>query len=148
MAFTDLILFPGEDEEKLKSEFIKLAAIYRGRYTHYELAQHVFKDLKEPELRAGQAGVLWAKDIDMQERIRIKIANGVDPIELSKDGLQAKILAVTEDPNLTSQDKKATLDGLRLLGEMNGWIIKAIDKKVESKVSGLPQIIIQKYANA
>lgn len=125
-------IFEDEDEDALIGEFVKLSALYPN-YDPIEIARHIFKDLRDPELRAGQAAMQWLKDITIKERIRKARRDGNidDKPKLTKDQLQAKILATTEDTNLTAQEKKVMIEGYQAYAQNEGWLIKAVEAKVD-----------------
>lgn len=68
-AQAPLIFFEDEDEAKLISEFVW----WRANHPEYDVLQvcnHIFKNLKDNSLRAGQAAMVWKDDLTLIQRIR------------------------------------------------------------------------------
>lgn len=138
-------IFEDEDEDALKSEFIRLTALHPSR-TPDEIAAYVFRNLRDPGLRSAQAAMVWLKDIDVLERIRqARLNGGVEPtgIHTLEEKLR-KLQVLYEDE---SQDMKDRLSAMRLHAEMSGQIVKAIDKKVDNgaKAKTFPTFVIAQY---
>lgn len=139
------LILEDEDEAALIASFVELSARYPDRDS-FEIAAHVFRNLFDPLLRSQQAALCWSRDLDIQERIRKAKSNGNVEEEYTKEKWHAETLAIVRDERLGPQAKKATLDGLRLIGEANGWIIKAIDKKItDGTKRELPRFVIAQY---
>lgn len=124
-----VIIFDDENEDELINEFIRLRAQFPNRDV-YEITAHIFRNLKDPELRSAQAAMQWNKDLAIADRIE---NYKQDQEEYTKEKWQDEILAVTRDGKLTAQDRKSRLDGLRIYGEGQGWIVKAVDKTTNNK---------------
>jgi hypothetical protein len=140
-------IFEDEDEDALKSEFIRLTALHPSR-TPDEIAGYVFRKQRDPGLRSAQAAMVWLKDIDVLERIRqARLNGGVEApgIHSLEDKLR-KLQVLYEDE---SQALKDRLNAMRLHAEMSGQIVKAIDAKVSStdKVKPFPTFVIAQYAD-
>lgn len=139
-------IFEEEDEESLIADFVKMSALY-PKYSVFEICQHIFKDLREPDLRANQAALQWSKDLAILERIRQARLNGgveVLPID-SKENKLKKLEAIYNDPETGIKDKLAAL---RLHAEIQGEIVKAIDKKVDDgRRAHFPQVVQGIYAD-
>jgi ATP-dependent DNA ligase len=140
---TPLPIFEGEDEVELVRRFVELRAAYpESTYNNFELCQYIFRDLRDPSMRANQAALCWGNDLEIKERIRKAKLNGnKEPEELTKENWQARVLAVIEDTALTPQEKKAKLDGYRLYAEANNWIVKTVDKSTKDTTVRFPQVI-------
>jgi len=137
-------IFEDEDEEALKSEFIRLSALHPTR-TPDEIAAYVFRNQRDPGLRSAQAAMVWLKDIGVLERIReARLNGGVEPagIHTLEEKLR-KLQVLYEDE---SQELKDRLAAMRLHAEMSGQIVKAIDKRVDNtKAKSFPTVVIKRY---
>jgi len=138
-----------EDAEALLAEFIRLCVHYKitdndGKHTFMTVGRYVFAKLRDPGLRGEQCGKEWGDDIAVLEKIKHHIANGFEEkTSLTKAEWQAKIIAVSENSKLSPQEKKSILDGLRLYGESEGWLIKSAEPKgaASDKPSGAAEIL-------
>ena len=131
-----VIIFDDEDEDELINEFVRLRATFPNRDI-YEITRYIFRNLRDPELRSAQAAMQWDKDIAIDDRI----ANyNVEKELYTKEKWQAEILSISRSDKLTAQDRKSRLDGLRIYGEGQGWIVKAIDKTTNDRKIP-PQIV-------
>lgn len=134
-------IFEDEDEAELITRFVEMSARF-PKYGPIEICRHIFKDLRDPEMRAGQAAMNWSKDIEILDRIdKAKLNGGLEEKPaLTKAQLQAKILATTENPNLTPQEKKVMIEGYTSYAANEGWVVKAVEKKTEDKTRRFPVI--------
>jgi hypothetical protein len=126
-------LLPGEDEDALKSEFVKISALYKT-YSIFEVGQFVFKDLPEAMARGQQAGSIWGNDLAIRERIRLYIppAGGETPEEYLIR--QAKL--IIEDPNADNRDKN---QAMVTIGRLSGIFKKELEPEdAKAKAGGLP----------
>ena len=140
-----IIIYENEDEDELINKFVELSARY-PEYTAFDIAAEVFKGLVDPWSRANAAAQVWANSLEIRERIRTYDRRGAKTTpSLTFEEWQAEVLAVTRDENLGTQAKKVMLDGLRLVGESNAWIKKAIEKKTEDVTKRLPNFLIKRY---
>lgn len=145
---TPVPIFEDEDEAELIKAFVELSARYPN-YPAFAIAQHIFKDLRDPVLRANQAALQWSQDLNIRVRIDKARANGnAEPEALTKEALQAKIFAVIEDTTITSTEKKVKIDGLMGIAELNGWKVKAVEKKTEDVSRRFPVIRMGVYPDA
>lgn len=121
--------FEDEDEQAIIGEFVKLCALYPNE-NQLVIARHIFKDLRDPELRAGQAWQQWSNDFSIKVRIdKAKLNGGVEPKEIdSKEDKLRKLEAFYNNDDNKMQDRLAAM---RLHSELKGEIVKAIEKKVE-----------------
>lgn len=122
----EISFFPGEDAEALKTRFVELCAYHQLRFSFFEVAQYVFKNLREPALRAGQAAEVWGKDLDVIERVRVLMLKGPDTPEPddSEVALRRRTLAIVDDPRAENKDKIAALT---LLAKIGGHVKKEIE---------------------
>jgi hypothetical protein len=111
----------------LKESFIALSAKHKNNFTHFEVAQHVFANLREPVLRAGQAAMVWGKDLAVAEAIRLRILYGDTNADTAVDRLRAIALEIAEDPKQLAKDRIAALT---YISSTQGDIVKAIEKTV------------------
>lgn len=143
---TPPVIFDNEDEEALKADFIRLCALYPER-TIFEIASYVFRNQVDPELRSSQAAQIWNKDLEVLERIRLaKVNGGVEPKAIPDKSIRLQQLqSIAEDTDVSAKDRIAAA---RLVAEMEGEIVKAVDKNVtnKSKVS-LPTFVIAQYSD-
>jgi hypothetical protein len=141
----DPVIFEDEDEEALKANFVRLSALYPQQGA-FDIAAYVFKNQRDPEMRGQQAAMIWTKDLEIQERIREARLNGGNepsPIPTKEQRLR-QLQALFEDPETAVKDK---IGLARLIAEIQGEIVKAIDKSVDHKNKGpaLPAFIIAQY---
>lgn len=148
-AWRPIIFFDGEDEEALKQEFIDLCALHhKNKFSAEEICIHIFHNLKEPTLRALQAAQYWGKDLGVAEAIRNKILFGEAKTEKERRLNIAQSIA--EDPREQAKDRIAAL---RLMFEVEGEIVKAVEKKISYpdglKPGGLPifQFVVDQDAD-
>lgn len=141
-------MFEEDNEAELIASFVRMSALYPA-YSAYEICRHIFKDLRDPELRSNQAALQWSKDLEILERIRQARLNGGTEVssQLSKEVLEQRILATIEDTTIGYQEKKARIEGYMAVAELNGWKIKAIEKKTQDETRRFPQIIHAVYAD-
>jgi len=141
-AWAPLIFFEGEDENALKGEFVRLSAKHQGKYSAYEVAQFVFRDLKEPQVRAAQAAQYWGKDLEVTEAIDKLIVRGPETQQTSVDELRRIAMQIAEDTRIGARERVAAL---YFVAETQGNIVKAVDKKVtlNGGSGGLPQFIVR-----
>lgn len=138
-------IFEDEDEEKLKADFIRLCALYPNQDI-FEVASYVFRNQRDPELRSQQAGMIWSKDIEVQERIRQARLNGGEepnPIDTKEDKLR-KLEAIYNNEDNKLADR---LKAMELHAQIQGEIVKAIDKKVDDGRRKPRQIVFAQYAD-
>lgn len=142
-------IFEEEDEQALIGEFVKYSARYPDR-NPYEICAHIFRNLRDPFPRCDQAASQWSKDLEILERIaNAKRNGGTEAIEADpKKAWQAEVYAIINDPNLGPQEKKARLDGMKLIGESNSWITKSVDKNVTDKRQHFPQVVFALHPSA
>ena len=140
------VIFDNEDEEKLKADFIRLCALYPEQ-TIFEIASYVFRNQVDPETRSQQAAQIWNKDLEVLERIRLaKLNGGTEPKPIPDKSIRLQQLQeIFESADTSAKDKIAVA---RLIAEMEGEIVKAVDKNVtnKSKVS-LPTFVIAQYSD-
>jgi len=139
-GWNDILFFPGEDAEALKSRFVKLCADFPG-FQPIDNARKVFEGLPNPELRIETAARVWAADPKVQARIAEARIKEPYEIDASLPALLRRTIQVADDAHAERRDKLAAI---RLAGELQGLIIKAIDKKIENlTASGIPAITIK-----
>ena len=140
-------IFEEEDEAELIARFVEFSARY-PKYSAYEICKHIFKDLRDPDLRAGQAAAQWSIDLEILERInQAKLNGGAEPKPLdTKEEKLKKLEAIYNDPEVAMKERLAAM---RLHAEIQGEIVKAIDKKTENKdVRRFPRIVHAVYDDA
>lgn len=121
-----LTFLEGENEAELRARFVTLTAKHGGRFTPHEVAKFVFRDLPDPNLRAMQAADYWSKDLEVQEQIRILTADGGEVVNTEKARLLAMLMNIAQ----TAVSDKEKLTAIRTIAEMEGYIVKAVDKKI------------------
>lgn len=138
-------ILEGEDEAALRDSFARLVAKYPNQDV-FEIGEYVFKDLKDPGLRGQQAAMIWIKDVEVKELISKYRSGQVDVSEVpTKD--QAAMLAwsLANDP---AADKKDRIAALNLFGQLNGMIVKSVEKKVDDvNRRRPPTILVARYAD-
>jgi hypothetical protein len=125
---TPVPIFEDEDEDKLISEFVKLCALYPDREP-FEITAYIFKDLRDPTMRANQAALVWSKDLEILERIRLAKLHGVNetPID-SKETKLRKLEAIYNDEKLALRER---LKAFELHSQLQGEIKKPSDDEDE-----------------
>lgn len=143
---TEPLIFEDEDEEALKSDFVRLVALYPEQPV-FQIATYVFRKQRDPELRSQQAAMFWQKDIEVQERIRKARLNGGEepsPIESKEDKLR-KLQAIYDNDDNKVIDR---LKAFELHAQIQGEIVKAVDKKITDNSKRAPrQIVFAQYAD-
>lgn len=137
------LIFEDEDEAKLVADFVTFSARYPER-DPFEIAAYVFRNQRDPELRAQQAAMIWLKDLEITERIRLAKLNGgaeASPVP-DKAARLAMLQKIFEDDSLKAKER---IDAARLIAEMSGDIVKAVDKNISHNKRQPRQIIFAKY---
>ena len=139
------VIFEDEDEEALKANFIRLCALYPNQPV-FEVAAYVFRNQRDPELRSQQAAMIWQKDIEVQERIRQARLNGGEEAAAieSKEEKLRKLQAIYNDAEVKVTDR---LKAFELHAQIQGEIVKAIDKKVTDNSRKAPRQIVFAQSN-
>lgn len=138
-------ILEGEDELALRDEFAKLVAKYPNQ-DPFEIGEYVFRDLKDPGLRGQQAAMFWIKDIEVKELIS-NYRSGQSGSEAIPSKDQAALLAwsLASDP---AADKKDRIAALNLFGQLNGMIVKSVEKKIDDTGRRRPPtILVSRYAD-
>jgi hypothetical protein len=141
-----VVVFEDEDEETLKAEFVRLMAKHKQKYSAYEVAKYVFRDLKDPDLRAAQAAQVWGNDIEIKEQIDEAILYGPDGKTDEKEKLIAVLKGIYEDQGVAARDR---INAVRQHAELQGMIV--VRKETEKKLlageglPGLPRIVLAEY---
>jgi hypothetical protein len=124
------VIFEDEDEEKLKADFVAYSARYPN-FEPFEVGAYVFRNQRDAEMRAQQAVMIWLKDLEVQERIRLAKLNGgkeADPVETREQKLK-KLEVIYNDPDVKTADR---LKAMELHAQIQGEITKSVEKKVEN----------------
>ena len=131
-SVNQVIIYEDEDEAALKAEFVRLMALYSDRNSPYELARHLFKDLREPESRAAQAATAWANDIEIKETIHeYKLYGPNKSTETTElENLIAVAKSIYEDVAVSAKDRVAAIE---THAKLRGLLIKQIDKTTTDK---------------
>lgn len=140
-----LPIFEDEDEAELISRFVEFSARYPA-YTPFEICQHIFKDLRDPSLRANQAALQWSKDLLILERIRqAKLNGGAEPGNDAdeKQKVKDELLAMARDEKTNARDRAKFYE---LWLDACGLLPKRIEKKSEDRTRRFPQVVIAQYA--
>jgi len=125
--WSPILFFEGEDPEALKEAFCRMSATHGDRFSSFEIAAHIFRDLRDPDARAMQAAAAWSKDLGVQERIHaLSTYTPVDNDHVPKQRLKSIALNIAEDRLASDRDR---LNALRLIAEMQGDITKPIEIK-------------------
>lgn len=129
VGWNDILFFPGEDPEALKSSFVELWAVHNERFSVFELSKYIFKDLKDPDLRSGKAAQVWSADLDVLERVRVLRLKGTEKPDTEQTDIERRALQIADSPSTEPKDKIAALN---LVARMKGYI----KKEIESAPSG------------
>jgi hypothetical protein len=122
-GWASILFYDDEDEAALKARFVDLWAVHKER-SAYEVAQYVFKDLKEPELRADKAAQVWSKDLDVLEQIRLRRLNPEGNGLASKEKTAAEILALAQNNKIGDKERVAAY---RLYSDVMGFTNKVAE---------------------
>ncbi|CAB4131761.1 hypothetical protein UFOVP131_32 [uncultured Caudovirales phage] len=139
-------IFDDEDEAELINSFVEYSARY-PTYPTFEIAQYVFRNQRDPEMRANQAALVWGNSLDIKERIRrAKQNGGVEPEEYTKEKWQAEVLAIARDDELSAVQRKSKIDGLNLYAQGMGWLAKPADAgKDDNRAPQMPTFVFAQY---
>ena len=129
-------IFEDEDEDELKSRFVEMSVAFPN-HMPIAITHEIFKNLRDPEMRANQAAIQWSRSLEILERIRqAKLNGGKEPKTLTKVELQNKILACVEDESISYSEKKARIDGYMSIAKLNGWEMRPADTGDDDKGRG------------
>lgn len=138
------LIFEDEDEAKLLADFVTFSARYPDR-NPFEIAAYVFRNQRDPELRAQQAAMIWIKDLEVLERIRLAKLNGgaeaLTSVE-SKEVKLRKLEAIYNDATIAAKDR---IKAMELHAQIQGEIVKAVDKNVTTGRRQPRQVIYAQY---
>jgi hypothetical protein len=124
-SFSDPILFfAGENPEALKKAFIEAWAFHGDRFTPVQLAQHVFKDLPQSKLRAGQAGQYWADDLEVLDAVEQLRLKGKELPDTGVEAIKRRALQIADDRFTEPKDKLAALT---LIARIEGFLKKEVE---------------------
>jgi hypothetical protein len=137
---TPVPIFEDEDEDALISEFVRLSAQYDHIYSPQQIAVEVFKNLRDPTMRANQAATVWSSKLEIAERIR-KAKQSKDDEDLiqSKEQWEKHMLALLDDPAIGTQEKKVRMEIYNSIAKSRGWLED--DSKNNGKRNMMPQFI-------
>lgn len=146
MWTTPVPILDDEDEAELIARFVEYSARY-PTYPVFEIAQHVFRGLRDPEARANQAALVWGNSLEVKERIRkAKLNGGSEPEAYTKEKWQNEVLAVARDDELTATQRKSKIDGLNLYAQGMGWLARPAEaNKAEEKPRSFPTFVFAQY---
>lgn len=140
-AWTPITFFENESEADLRDQFIDLCAKHKNNFSAIDVAKYVFKDLKDGDIRGLQAAVIWGRDLDIQEKIRLKILNGPEVIAYGLEHLIAKTMAIADNMN---NPVKERLTAIELVAKMQGMIVKPVEKTIKHEgLGGIPTIVFK-----
>lgn len=139
-----ILLFEGEDEDTLVGEFVRLSALYPS-YEAGDIAKAVFRHLPDNIMRSQQAADVWKADLAIKERIRVaRLNGGCEPKPIAtKEEQIAKLYAIADDDTANIKDR---LTAHRLIAEMQGYVVKAVEKKIDDRRQRFPSVTIAQYA--
>jgi hypothetical protein len=126
MDATNLIWFDNENPDEIRSEFILLCAKHKNTFEAYEVAQYVFKNLRDPATRAFAAAQVWDNDLGVQEQIRQLILIGDNDVQTTDISLKRRLLAIADD---TKTPVKERIYAIETIAKMQGMITKPIEFK-------------------
>lgn len=137
------VIFEDEDEEALKAEFIRLSAENPDR-TPIEIAEYVFRYAQDPSLRSAQAALIWSKDLEVLDRIRhYRLTGGDAEGEIASKKAKLKVLeAIYNDLGQKAADR---IKAIELHAQIQGEIIKAVEKTIDDKTRRFPKIVYAQY---
>lgn len=142
---TPVTIFEDEDEEALISAFVDMSARHEKDYNSLQIARYVFRNSRDAELRAGQAALTWANDLDIKERIRLKKLVGDDDDLIDDKKTKLKVLeGIYKDVTTSAKDRIAAV---QLHASIQGEIKKAIEQ-TNTERRTIPQIVIATYPDA
>lgn len=122
---------PAYSDAELKAEYVRLRAKWYQNpfYDASDIAKYVFRNQPNPNAWL-QAVEIWERDLELQELISDKV-NGhtYGEQDTSKQAQIARFLAIYNDPKA---DHKVKVSALIAISSIEGQIVKASEKKVES----------------
>lgn len=119
-----LVIYEDENEEDLRAEYVRLMCKWRTSYTPEQVCQFIFRNLRSPD-RYIVAAQLWANDLELRSDVDDLINGRSENLDV-KDNLKAQLQAIVD---LTSTPAKEKIAAIQLMAQMEGLIIKQIDKK-------------------
>jgi len=139
-----IVFFEDDDEAELRLEYIRLMAKHQNKFSPYEVAKYVFRDCRDPELRSQQAAQVWSNDLEVKEAIDDIIMGRNKTSDLDDKSQRLRVLkSIYDDPNTPVKERIAAI---RVAAELEGEVIKAVDKKVTIRDNvALPQFTIMRY---
>lgn len=119
---TPVPIFDDEDEAELIARFVQMSARYADREP-MEICGVIFKNLRDPIMRANQAAMNWSKDLDIIERIHLARLNGGEeekPVETKAMKLR-KLEAMYNDEKMNPRERLKAIElHARITGEIDG----------------------------
>jgi hypothetical protein len=137
----ELVWREEEDGEAILEKYIEYMAIYGSNYTPFDICKQLFANLYDPYNRACQAAQMWTRSLEINERIRQLRLYRSKPKE-EKEQYKDVLKSIYEDRLSSSRDR---INALRLAAELDGYVIKAVDKKVTKDVARATTFIFKEY---
>lgn len=99
-------IYEGETLAALEEDFVKTSAHHANRFSVYDVAKYVFRHLREPN-RYMQAAEVWKDDLELAERIRVRMLKGAadERPEVTVISLQAYALGILNDKFASNEIK-------------------------------------------
>ena len=136
---TPVPIFEDENEDELITRFVELSARYND-YSAFEICGVVFKGLKEPDLRANQAAMVWSKSLEIKERIRqARLNGGEEPNPL--DSKEAKLRKLEAIYNNEENSLRERIKAIELHAEIQGEIKKPSDSGDDKEKARVPIVM-------
>ncbi len=143
---TPVIIFDDEDESKLQQQFVELSARW-PEYPNFDIAQEVFKGLRDPEARANQAALVWGNSLAIKERIRKARDNGgSEPAEMTEE--EKYIRKCEAEANNPDNTGPVRFKWFELAAKMRGLIKENSEAGKEDTTTALPIIRYSRRSDA
>jgi len=141
-TFSPVLIFEDEDEQALKSEFVRLMAKWRAKYSTYEVCTYIFRELREPT-RAFAAAQHWGSDLELLDKIDREINV---PKNSNLDSREERLLILKTIYSDINESARERLKALELHAQIEGEIIKQVDKKTtDNTPKQLPVFTFTRY---
>lgn len=123
-----LAIYPDENLEDFRAEYVRLTAKWRSLYTPEQVCQYIFKNLREPS-RYLVAAHVFSSDLELTEAVDNLLVGKKENTD-KKQNLNDRLEAIIDDPATGAKDKIAAI---QLIAQMEGLIIKQVEKKIDTK---------------
>lgn len=133
-----LAFYPEENADDLRAEFVRYKVLLKNNASYNDLAicQHIFRNLRDPD-RYIVAAQVWGQDIEVAEAINLATHGQINTSDKQAD-LEARFMAIADSSATFAKDK---INALLAVAQMNGFIIKQVDKKTTNINDSFQRIV-------